>query len=177
MRREFREELRLQSHIVKRLDESLCIGGPIARTQGEQGPPGESIVGPQGPLGPKGEKGDVVTIVDEETRERLKILENKVNEPRVFKVSPQELLRMLPQGKGSGLNADMVDGMHTTEIVDLAVQEAPRRPVFSSGSSPASPVIVSRGALSDPPGGAYEVTNLYVEVVEGNPKLRVEYEE
>jgi len=30
---------------------------------------------------------------------------------------------------------------------------------------------------SDPPDGCFKVTNLYVELVDGNPKLRVEYEE
>ena len=30
---------------------------------------------------------------------------------------------------------------------------------------------------SDAPDGTYRVTNLYVELVEGSPKLRVEYEE
>lgn len=29
---------------------------------------------------------------------------------------------------------------------------------------------------SNPPTGCYKVTNLYVEMVDGNPKLRVEYE-
>lgn len=29
---------------------------------------------------------------------------------------------------------------------------------------------------SDPPSGCFKVTNIYVEMDEGNPKLRVEYE-
>lgn len=31
-------------------------------------------------------------------------------------------------------------------------------------------------ALTDPPDGMYKVINLYVELIEGQPKLRVEYE-
>lgn len=30
--------------------------------------------------------------------------------------------------------------------------------------------------MSQPPDGTYKVVNLYVEIIEGNPKLRVEYE-
>ena len=30
---------------------------------------------------------------------------------------------------------------------------------------------------SDPPPGGKEVTNVYIEMVDGNPKLRVEYED
>jgi hypothetical protein len=34
-----------------------------------------------------------------------------------------------------------------------------------------------QGLKSDPPVGKKKVTNVYVEIVEGEPKLRVEYEE
>ena len=38
--------------------------------------------------------------------------------------------------------------------------------------------VFARGNLkSAPPQGCLRVTNLYVEIVDGNPKLRVEYEE
>lgn len=32
----------------------------------------------------------------------------------------EELLKMLPQGEGSGLDADTVDGLHVAEIVEKA---------------------------------------------------------
>ena len=32
----------------------------------------------------------------------------------------QELLELLPQGEGSGLNADLLDGLHAQELIDRA---------------------------------------------------------
>lgn len=36
----------------------------------------------------------------------------------------EELLEKLPQGHGSGLDADMVDGLHAVEILSKAVSRA-----------------------------------------------------
>lgn len=42
------------------------------------------------------------------------------------------LLNLLPQGEGSGLDADMVDGLHADEIVEKALAEA-RKQGFGGG--------------------------------------------
>jgi len=96
----------------------------------------------------------------------------------------QELLDKLPQGHGSGLNADMVDGLHASEVLA-------RAPGKSGGGGGGSGMqkhgnefhTVEFAEAADtvktvPPDPAKKkVTNIYIEFVDGSPKLRVEYED
>jgi len=43
----------------------------------------------------------------------------------------EKLLELLPQGEGSGLDADMVDGLHKDELIEEAVS---RLPALGSGA-------------------------------------------
>ena len=54
-----------------------------------------------------------------------------------------------PQGEGSGFNADMVDGVEAADVVKSVPPDQAKK----------------------------KVTNIYIEFVDGNPKLRVEYED
>lgn len=67
-------------------------GESIVGPKGDQGPkgdPGESIVGPEGPQGPKGDPGEVTYIEnpydDTQLKERVKTVEDKVEEIELFK--------------------------------------------------------------------------------------------
>ena len=96
----------------------------------------------------------------------------------------QELLDKLPQGHGSGLNADMVDGLHASEVLA-------RAPGKSGGGGGGSGMQkhgnefhtvefaeAADAVKSVPPDPAKKkVTNIYIEFVDGSPKLRVEYED
>jgi len=51
----------------------------------------------------------------------------------------EELLSMIPQGSGSGLDADMVDSHHYSDFVDLLLR-------IEKTSGPGSPVTISGGS-------------------------------
>jgi hypothetical protein len=96
----------------------------------------------------------------------------------------RELLERLPQGHGSGLDADMVDGLHAAEIIG----RAPGKGGGGGGSAGmqkhgnefhtvefAEAVDAVKSVPPDP--AKKKVTNVYIEFVDGDPKVRVEYEE
>jgi len=96
----------------------------------------------------------------------------------------QELLRKLPQGHGSGLDADMVDGLHAVEIL----ARAPGKGGGGGGGSGMRKhgnefhtvefAEAADAVKSVPPDETKKkVTNVYIEFVADEPKLRVEYEE
>jgi hypothetical protein len=62
------------------------------------------------------------------------VLENSKRLLELYKLNKQRkegerLLKILPQGEGSGLDADLLDGKHAQEIVKEAVEESAKIPV------------------------------------------------
>jgi parallel beta-helix repeat protein len=52
-----------------------------------------------------------------------------------IKKEAEKLLALLPQGEGSGLNADLLDGLHAREIIEKAGPQLAKGPTFGGGGS------------------------------------------
>jgi len=50
-----------------------------------------------------------------------------------IKKEGEKLLALLPQGEGSGLNADLLDGLHAREIIEKAGPQLAKGPTFGGG--------------------------------------------
>lgn len=115
--------------------------GPVG-PQGEQGEPGVQgpvgpvgQAGPPGPAGPQGEQGPPGTggITDHggltglgdddhpqyvmhdepDSVSTIMVIDDSITDEKITAVSPAKIM---PQGTGSGLDADTVDGLHANEI-------------------------------------------------------------
>ncbi len=81
----------------------------IAGADGATGPQGPA--GPTGPQGPQGDPGDPLAIADG-TLPGAKLVPDSVTTTQIL------------DGPGSGLDADLIDGLHASEIIDAASEDA-----------------------------------------------------
>ena len=106
----------------------------------------------------------------DEIRELLKHSDEVIEASKKRRRS-KELLEDLPQGPGSSLDADTVDGLHAQEIIEQAQEKRPRISRGGAGRVPS----LENYVRSEPPGGMNKIVNIYVELVAGKPCLHVVY--
>ena len=75
----------------------------------------------------------------------------------------RRIFQLLPQGPGSGLDADMLDGKHFADVRKVAREEANKAvkkvPVIRVGGGGGSSG--GGGILSNPPPGKKKIVNMY----------------
>lgn len=64
----------------------------------------------------------------------------------------EDIRRVIPQGHGSGLNADMLDGLHAEDFL-VDIRRAMNQPRKGGGGG--------GGIPSNPPSGKKAITNIY----------------